>query len=272
MNLTKISNKIWEIVGLALGILFLLGIAGILFGGIYGFFQYRAHRIQGLMLDPEQEKGNLKTTVEYGLPLAVEGSDFFMIPVTLEKKKQGEERGMLRREMSLKTSSYDSDYSSYSPYGGPYYNLIMMNKKTGESRPLLSDKGFISGIYFPEKSYSKKEVEPKLTFMLLRISKTDTNADGMINERDASSGFLASIDGAHLTQVTPDHTQMRSWNFDSETQRLFIEVVQDANRDQKYNWDDPQIVLSVNVATPQMGQEFIPAEIKSKIQSVLLSK
>lgn len=196
-----------------------------------------------------------------------------MIPVKLEKRKQGQERETVSK-VSQRSYSYDSKMSSdiYSSYWGPYFNLVFVNKKTGESRPLLDHKGFIDGVYFPEKKYNKKETEIKPTFLLLKIATADTNRDGVINEKDASAGFIASLDGTKLTQITPDNTQMKWWDYDADSQKLFVEIIKDVNNDQKFNWDDPKTVVSVNVLNPKIGQEFIPTEIKNKIESLLLKK
>lgn len=272
MNLTKISQKIWQIVGLAGGVLFLLGILAIVVGIGFSLFQYKTHHVEGLAVQPNDDNGKLKVTVEYRLPLRFEGSDYFVIPVTLEKKKQGQEREAVS-SVAYK-SSYDSygsgSYSSYS--WGPYYNLVFINKRTGEMRSLLAQKGFINGVYLPEKKYDKKDTEIKPTFLLLKIATADTNNDGVINEKDASAGFIASIDGTKLTQVTPDNTQMKWWHYDSDSQRLFVEIVHDVNKDKKFDWDDPQTVISVNVLDPKAGQEFISSEIKNKIESLLLKQ
>lgn len=105
------------------------------------------------------------------------------------------------------------------------------------------------------------------------INKTGIPSfNGVINEKDASAGFIASIDGTKLTQVTPNNTQMRWWHYDSDSQRLFVEIVHDVNKDKKFNWDDPQTVVSVNLLDLKIGQEFVPVEVKNKIESVLLKK
>ena len=272
MNLTKISQKIWQIAGLVAGALFLLGILAIVVGVGFAVFQYKTHHVNGIAVDPMEDKGNLKVTAEYGLPLPLEGSDFYMIPVTLEKKKHGQAREVFSEVASR--SSYDSYSSgSYSSYSwGPYYNLVFINKKTGESRPLLTQKGFINGVYLPEKKYDKKDTEIKPTFLLLKIATADTNNDGVINEKDASAGFIASIDGTKLTQVTPDNTQMKWWSYDLASQRLFVEIIHDVNNDKEFDWDDPQTVLSVNVLDPKIAQEFVSTEIKNKIEALLLKK
>lgn len=273
MNLTKISQRIWQIVSLVAGVLLLLGILVIVVRIGFSFFQYKTHHVGGLAVEPSDDNGKLKVTVEYGLPLPFEGSDYFVIPVTLEKKKQGEERDTLSRELMSK-SSYDSygsgSYFSYS--WGPYYNLVFINNKTGEARALLAQKGFINGVYLPEKKHDKKDTEIKPTFLLLKIATADTNKDGVINEKDASAGFIANIDGTKLTQVTPDNTQMKWWRYDSDSQRLFVEIVHDVNKDKKFDWDDPQTVIAVNVLEPKAGEEFISTEIKNKIELLLLKQ
>ena len=269
MELNKIKNTIWEVVGLALGVLFLLGIVATFVGAGYLFFQYKRHSVEGVAVEPGEEKSDLKLTVQYEIPLPVEGTDFLIIPVTLAKKKQAQERERLREVAS--SSSYDRSIVSdiYSHYWGPYYNLVFINKKTGESRLLLTKKGYIEGIYLPEKRYDEKEPEKKPTFLILKIATVDTNKDGIINGKDATAGFIASLDGTKLTQVTPDNTQMGWWRYAAESQMLFMEVVRDVNNNRKFNWDDPKAVLSVNILDPKMGQEFVTTEIKNEVETIL---
>ena len=273
MDLSKISQKIWQVVVLSVGILFLLGVLVTVVGIGFSVYQYKVRHVEGIAVGQREDRGRLKVTVEYGLPLPLEELDFFIIPVTLEKREQGQEREGVLGEVS--SYSYDKmglSYPSYS-YWGPYCNLVFIDKKTGESRTILAEKGFIKGVYFPEKRYEdKKDAEIKPTFLLLNIAVADTNGDGLINEQDASAGFVASLDGRKLTQITPDYTQMRWWAYDEGSKRLFVEIIQDVNRDKKFNWDDPKTVVSVNVLDPAIGQDCIPAETKNKIESVLLEK
>ena len=157
MNPTKILEKIFQIVGLAVGILFLIGILVFAVGIGFTFFQYKTHHVEGIAVGPNEDTGKLKVTVEYGLPLPPEGSDYLMVPVKLEKRDPRQERDAYRE---ISSYSYDKmgsgSYSSYA-YWGPCYNLVFINKKTGESRPLLAHKGYIDGVYFPEKAYEKRD-------------------------------------------------------------------------------------------------------------------
>jgi hypothetical protein len=275
MNISKLKNSIWEIVGLATGILFFIGILAMLGGIGYGIYQYARHHVGGIAVEPGKDKSwsDLKLTVQYELPLPVDDIDYFIIPVSLEKKKQGEEREFVRRETVNQSVSMDYSSSSasgsYSSYWGPFYNLVFVNKKTGAAQPLLNQKAYIDGVYFPEKKQGEKAAEKKPAFILLEIATADTNHDGIINGKDAVLGFVAGLDGTNLTQVTPDNTQMGWWRYDALSQSLFVEVVRDANQDRKFNWDDPKSLVSVNVSDPKMGQEFIPEEVKSKIETLL---
>ncbi|HLD49642.1 MAG TPA: hypothetical protein VJC08_00435, partial [bacterium] len=77
------------------------------------------------------------------------------------------------------------------------------------------------------------------------------------------------LDGTKLTQITPDRTQMGWWRYDSVSKVLFVEAVRDMNGDNKYNWDDPKVMLSVDVNAPGMGREIVPQEIKDKVEAIL---
>lgn len=274
MDFDKILSRIWKIVGISVGAIFLVGFLIMIAGIAFSFIGQKRHHVEGLAVGQQNNRGELKLSVEFGLPISVSELDYFIIPVRLEKRKHGEEReGAYSRVSSLK--SYDGDSwgsGSYSySYGGPYYNLIFVNKLTGELKTLLSEKGYIGSIYFPEKSYKKEEDGQKLTFLLIEMARHDTNHDGVINQKDASAGFIATLDGAKLTQVTPENAQMKWWYFDEKARKLFIEIVHDMNKDKKFNWDDSQTVLVVDLQDPKMGREIVSEEIKNSIQKQLLN-
>jgi hypothetical protein len=272
MDFDKILSRIWRIVGISVGVVFLAGFLIMVVGMLFSFVGHKRHHVEGLAVDSRSSDEELKLSVEFGLPLSVSELDHFIVPVRLEKRKYGEERiGLYSRASASK--SYDGDSwgrGSYSyGYGGPYYNLIFVNKLTGESRALLADNGYITSIYFPEKNYNKEKDAVRPTFMLIEMARYDTNNDGVINQIDASAGFIAALGGLKLTQVTPENAQMKAWYFDEKVRKLFIEIVRDINNDKKFNWDDPQTVLVVDLESPQMGREIVSEKIRNLIQKQL---
>ena len=278
MDLDKLKKKLWDVFGFLMAVLFLLGAVAIFAGIGYGIYQFKRHYVDGIAVEtPEEDdgKGGLQLTVQYRTPLPVESSDYWIIPVDLEKKKAGD-AGADRENERVSQSSlerYDSgmssDFYSYGYGWGPCYNLVFIRKNTGESSLLLDRKGYILQIYIPEKRLRKKGAEKKPEFILLKMAAADTNHDGKINGKDASPGYLVSLDGTKLTQITPDRTQMGWWRYDSVSKVLFVEAVRDMNGDNKYNWDDPKVMLSVNVNEPKMGQEIVPQGIKDKVEAIL---
>lgn len=279
MGLDKLKNKIWDVFGFLVAVLFLLGAVAVFAGIGYGIYQFKTHYVDGVSVDDNEDdggKGGLQLTVQYQTPLPVEGGDYWIVPVNLEKKKQGEAEDDQRKSRGLSESSlerYDSgmgsDFYSYAYGWGPCYNLVFIHKTTGESRLLLDYKGYIAQIFILEARREKQDAERNPEFILLKMAVTDTNRDGKINGKDALPGYLVSLDGTKLTQITPDLTQMGWWRYDSAAKTVFVEAVQDLNGDKKYNWDDPKVLLSVNVNEPKMGQEIVPQGIKDKVEAIL---
>ena len=277
MSLDKLKKKLWDVFGFLVAVFFLLGAVAVFAGIGYGIYQFKTHYVDGVPVENDEDggKGGLQLTVQYQTPLPVEGGDYWVVPVNLEKKKQGQaEEGRANQRLSGSSlerydSGMSSDFYSYSYGWGPCYNLVFINKKTGESRLLLEHKGYIAQIYIPEKRREKGEAVEKPEFMLLKMAAADTNHDGKISGKDAMPGYLVSLDGTKSTQITPDRTQMGWWRYDSAAKTLFVEAVQDLNGDNKYNWDDPKVMLSVNINEPKMGQEIVPQGIKDKVEAIL---
>jgi hypothetical protein len=273
MNFNKINSWIWKAVVFLAGASFLIFIlAGLISAGV-GFVKYKVRHVGGVHVgadNPAEEVAGFKVVTQYDLPLDADGLDYFIIPVTLEKKKLEEERSFTRVQKMSSYDDYGSSGSSY--YGrGPYYNLVFIHKKTGEAKSLLESKGFIEGVYFPEKDYRDKTKESPLTFLLYRIAMIDTNQDGVLNGKDALSGYISNADGASLVQITPENTKMEWWRYDSESKTLFVKVVNDSNKDKKFKWDDTEALLAVDMMSPKIGKEVISEDIKSKISKILKS-
>lgn len=273
MNFNKINSWIWKAVVFLAGAAFLISILVGLISVAVSFVKYKIRHVGGVHVGADNQAEDIagfKVVTQYELPLNTDGGDYFIVPVTLEKKKLGEERSFSQVQ---KVSSYDSYGSSGgSFYGsGPYYNLVFIHKKTGETKPLLQKKGFIEGVYFPEKDYRDKAKVTPLTFLLYRIATTDTNQDGVLNGKDALTGYTSNVDGTNLVQITPENTKMDGWRYDSEAKTLFVKVVNDSNKDNKFKWDDTEALLAVDVLIPKVGKEVISEDIKSKISMILKS-
>ncbi|MDP3919255.1 MAG: hypothetical protein Q8R76_00390 [Candidatus Omnitrophota bacterium] len=267
MNFTKIHNTIWSIIGLLISFAILIGIvwAGI---GIFNSFRYRPG---GIGVEATEAKGKLALKTVYEMPLLIEGSEYFMTPVSLKKVDEADE-GISQRDRSMYSSEM-SEYASigniaYNYFRGPCHNLVFTHKKTGESKLLFEERVYIDAIYFPEKTYDADEKTPP-SFVLLKMGKNDTNGDKLLNDKDAMAGYVVGVDGKNLFEITPPRTSMQWWRYDSDSNRLFIEVIEDSNRDNKYTNADQIITIGVDINAPAVGEELVPDAIRKRIEGIM---
>lgn len=272
MNIDKFNKIIWSIIGIVI----LLGILASVGVTVYSIFRYNRYHPDGIEIQAGQgatkEKAYVLKTV-YEMPLLTEGSDFFVVPVSLKKisKSQEAERYLSKSSdaSSWESRSYSKvDYMGYNYFEEPCHNLIFINKKGGQAYKLLNERVYIDAVFFPEKKYLPEE-KSKPTFILLKIGKKDTNGDGTINGKDALAGFLVGLDGKNLTQITPSDTNMVSWRYDQDSKKLFVKIVEDINGDKKFTEEDREKILIVDTEALSMGQEFVPEAIKKDIDSVI---
>lgn len=269
MDLKTLKNKVWDLFGTVIAVILLLAAFGVLFTAGYSIYQFARHRVDGIDVkaDENTDTTGLKLTPQYQVPLLVEGSEHWIIPVNLEKKDSTAPHH--REKFSSDDYSSSSSYSYYSFFWGPCYNLVFINKKTGDAKLLLDQKAYIEHIYLPRPPYEPADKTQKPGFLILSIATVDTNQDGKINAKDATPGYIVNLDGSKLTQVTPDNTQMSQWRYDPESKTLFVEALENLNGDKVFNQDDVTTTLSINTLDPKMGHEVVPDSIKEKVTSIL---
>jgi len=271
MNIDKFSKIVWLIIGSLILFGMILGLCTTVFS-IFSFNRYHPDGIEAQIKKGQENQYILKTV--YEMPLLTEGSDFFVVPVSLKKvSKDQETKGAWSRSSDTSSSwgsgSYSRvDYMGYSFFNGPCHNLIFINKKSGQAEKLLNERAYIDSVFFPDKKYLAEE-KTKPTFILLEIAKKDTNGDGTINNKDALAGYLVGLDGKGLTQITPSDTNMVSWRYDQDSKKLFVKVVEDTNGDKKFTEEDNEKILIVDTDKPGMGQELVPEDIKKDIDHVI---
>lgn len=272
MNIDKFNKVIWSIIGIVI----LLGILAGLGSIVYSIFRYNRYHPDGIEIQAGQEAAKEKSYVlktVYEMPLLTEGSDFFVVPVSLKKVSKSQEAERYLSKYSDASSWESRSYSKvdcigYNYFEGPCHNLIFIDKKSIQAYKLLNERAYIGAVFFPEKKYLSEE-KSRPTFILLKIGRKDTNGDGTINGKDALAGYLVGLDGKNLTQITPSDASMASWRYDQDSKKLFVKIVEDMNRDKKFTEEDREKILIVDTEAPSMGQELIPEAIKKDIDSVI---
>lgn len=199
-------------------------------------------------INPTPQKPQPK--IIYGDLVVKEQSDYLMIPVSIKDKN------------SNRGSFLDS--SGYSEKESQFYNIIFYHKQDGKTHLLLNKKAVINSFDFIERKQTGK---PTTRFWLYRIIENDTNKDDKVNSQDATIGYLSDASGKNIQQITPNNTQLISWNFVQSQGAIFIKIIKDSDNDNKFTETDKTNFLKVNLDKPEEGSEIINDQIEQEIKS-----
>ena len=209
--------------------------------------------------DRKESQANAQQTpqpnIVYGDLIIKEETDYLMIPVSIfPDVNQGGNKGSL----------YGGSFSRSSRDRKNIYNLIFYSKKDASTNTLLDKKAIIKSFDLIEKKAIGKPVKK---FWLYRIIEKDTNIDGKLDYQDATIGYLSDLSGRNLQQITPDNTQLNSWNVVQSTGAIFLEITKDTDGDKKF---DTKSYIRVNLDNPGIGKDIISNQLEEKIKSYIL--
>lgn len=195
----------------------------------------KSNQSSGKNVIPKVEYGEIiQKEVKDSIP---EKSDYIMIPVKL--------------------TQYSDDNSSLESVR--YTNIIFYNKFSGKSHLLLNKKSFITKFEFFELLEGNNK---DVSFLILSIIDKDTNGDGALNWNDAEIAYLYNISGKKLQQITPQNSNLSKWHFDHKSKTLFLEIIKDFNKDNKFTTQKEASFLRVSVNKPGIGTEIISNDIE----------
>ena len=192
--------------------------------------------------------------IVYGNLIINEKSDYLMIPVSIFPDMNQDEKSWINKASS--SSSYRNQKN--------IYNLIFYSKKDASKNILLDRKAIIKSFDLIEK---KQTGQPIKRFWLYRIVEKDTNGDKKLNYQDATIGYLSDLSGRNLQKITPDNTQLNSWNIVQSTGAIFLEITKDTDNDKKF---DTKSYIRVNLDNPSIGKEIISNQVENEIKSYIV--
>jgi hypothetical protein len=237
MNLKRYNDWIIAIAGTAVGAIALYGLVRV----TYEFLRSLGSHDQppGIALHPMPTAKPTQQTVVYCEPILVAGSDTQLVPVAAVSTKDENEPvsvGYALARLSLR--KYDSR---------PYYtnincavpgidramrpfNLIVRNSRSNEQRLLLSAPAQVFGISAPPEDCKPEHSNVPCDALLLSIRDTDANKDGLLDEKDPVSLYVADPDLHALHRVSPEGWEVRNWIWDAHARSLVL-LVSDGRKD-----------------------------------------
>ena len=263
-----------QIITAVLGTLILIGIVLTVAVPVVMFV---IHRLAGKQaaIHVEPRGGNrpaqpAAARLTYGSPILTDQSEYVMVPVRMEGATTSAGGAYLKSYASRSYSGVSKSAWIYSGYGGePFHNLVFRHKQSGESHLLLDKPAVISRCYFPTERPGKDESHPP-KFLLVSISDTDTNHDGVIDEEDAAIGYMSDLAGRQMRQVTPPNTQLLDWEIDRTDHLIYLRVRGDTNHDGKFTDTDDEWIVQVSADQPAIGTPVVDEALRQKLRQLLL--
>lgn len=138
-------------------------------------------------------------------------------------------------------SSYDSRKEDY------YWNIIFYNSNTSAKHLLSESKMLISNYtndYGSSSGGSNNTIainsSKKHLFYNIRVF--DGNSNGKLDLSDPEYLFISTRTGLNLQQLSPKNTHLVSWNYIESSNKVLMNVQNDANADKI--WDDKDQLIT----------------------------
>lgn len=125
-----------------------------------------------------------------------------------------------------------------------WHNAVFVDRASGEEWPLLSERGFLSKWWIllepvPKEWKDEEGYKQASKALLFAATLVDSNGDGRLNDRDASTAVMTKGDGREARAVTPAGTQLSSVGFLADENALAFALRLDEDGDGVFEESDP---------------------------------
>lgn len=145
-------------------------------------------------------------------------------------------------------SSYESRQEEYN------WNIIFYNSKTAEKHLLSEDKMLISNYtndYGTSSSESNNTIDASSSkkYLFYNIRTFDGNNNGKLDLSDPEYLYISDRNGFNLQQLSPKNTHLVNWNYIKSSNKVIINVQNDANADKVWSDKDQLVTYEYDLDT-----------------------
>lgn len=176
---------------------------------------------------------------------------------------------VVHKELKKEKSIYsygETLYDTCQGYGNSnrssLVNVLIRNPESNESHLLLAKNGVIDSIEYPHAPNESGSEEDSSHFppagsIYLEAVFSDANGDGVIDRHDDSGAYLVDIDGRNLQRITPEKSRVVAKSYDLNRDVLTLQLLQDANGDQRLDEQDLNTLVEVEVSKRKLLGEVL---------------
>ncbi len=179
----------------------------------------------------------------------IDSSGIIMFPISMGEIKRG------GGSYSYKEMPYNS-----------YWNIIFYNSHTSQYHLLSDKKMLISSFDIRYRSGDNIDIafSNKYIFYLVKID--DYNQDEKLPSDDPEYLFVSDKEGNNFKQISPTGYNLKSWQYIKSTNRIFMAVVKDSDKNRKFGDKDEVTTFQIDIDKETQPTEIFPTEFKNKLK------
>lgn len=193
--------------------------------------------------------GEIDGQLTYGSPYRLPGQTSWISSFTVTKSRSlfRDSNPFSEGGLASKGAHYDDGTAPperlrSAPIG--WHNAIFVDRASGEEWPLLKERGFLSKWWMLLEPVPQewKDGEPYVqasSALLFAATLVDSNGDGRLDDRDASTAVMTAGDGRGARPVTPPGTQLSSIGYLAGENALAFSLRLDEDGDGEFEESDP---------------------------------
>lgn len=246
-DLDRYNRVVWAL----LGTLALVGLTLLLVTGLTSLWPSRglAGTLPAQPSPERQDAAAHSPALRLGLPEQVQGTDVVLIPVeALVEGKRGGGGGF-------------GSYAKGEP-GGPLFNMVFLNTRTGVSQALLNSKALITRYEMLEE---RPGDAPRAAALVLRMITADTNRNGRLDDDDEEKVYLCDPTGRGLREITPPDSACERWHFESSKRTLYLLTRPRGQATER----GPRDVFAVSLDGNQPAQPVLSKDRMNELRTIL---
>lgn len=245
------------------------------------------------------------TTIEH----AVEGVDTFAMPVFVRgsrlrlvpfRMEIAEEPGQPARDpFRFRSSSGRSMFASTSSYMDPtmamrharlpeeqvfqgalhrshvrWHNVAFLRPDEGVATDLLLDQRAVISEWsiLGEAIPPEKEGGPvtwRLHGLLFVVTERDTDADGMLTDRDAKRLYVTDTDGRRVLAATPPEANAAHWFYDQARHNLYVQLEHEQNAEGEFQRAGRRSLLVVHFGDEHAATPLVDPATSDRAKRLL---
>tara|TARA_A100000171_G_C2132361_1_gene147604 strand:+ start:1391 stop:2119 length:729 start_codon:yes stop_codon:yes gene_type:complete len=180
------------------------------------------------------------------LPLHFDSTDYLLFPIGEIRVSNRPGGKLYLGSGSSGDISFTASYFSGSSFTGNLDNVMVQHLDSTNFRPITDKTLKIRNFQFLEATRKKTDQQ----LVVMTITDRDTNKDGVLNDDDIESLYLASLNGNTFIKLTFELQELLDWKVLNINNRLYFRTLEDIDKNGEFDNKDKVHHFFVDLTHP----------------------